>query len=145
MLFGDHRIWCSHTRWIHSDLYPVLSPKHRCVKLKELNHLSRCSAHIGHLICSFLLYKMVPELSMNRSSNNRGLWNLSCPILYPLQASTHKPSQDIQTLWGLWNKIAPGFPPSSSSNAWISWSDTSKCQKPYSLLWKTGQREKNTS
>lgn len=49
MLFGEHRIWCSHTRWIHSDVYPVLSPKHRCLKLKKLNHLSSCLSHTGHL------------------------------------------------------------------------------------------------
>lgn len=142
MLFGEHRIWRSHTRWIHSDLYLVLSPKHRCLKLKKPNHLSSCSSHTGHLTRSFLLYKKVLELSMDRSSNNRGLQNLSLPILHPLQAPTHKPSQEAQTPQGWGNKITPGSPPSSSSNAWKSWSNTSECQKPCSLLWQTGQREK---
>lgn len=96
MLFGEQRIWCSHSRWIDSGLYPVLSPKHKCLKLKKLHHLSSCSSHTGHLTCSFPLHKKVPELSVDRSPNNRGLWNLSLPILYPLQAPTHKPSQEAQ-------------------------------------------------
>lgn len=91
----------------------------------------------------FHYYKKVPELSRERSSNNRGLWNLTFPSLYPLLAPTHKHSQEVQTPWGWGNNIAPGYPPSSSSYAWKSWCNTSECQKPCSLLWQTGQREEN--
>lgn len=81
----------------------------------------------------FHKYKKVPELSRDRSSNNRGLWNLVFPTLYPLPAPTHKPSQEAQTPRGWGNNIAPGYPPSSSSYAWKSWSNTSN-QVPEAML-----------
>lgn len=105
------------------SLYPVKSLKHRCLELKKLNHLSSHSSYTDHFTFSPLLYKKVPELNMDRSSNNKELWNLSLPIPYPLQAPTCKPSQEARTPWGWGNTIDPSSPSSSSSNAWKSCSN----------------------